>query len=65
MRFYHYILLFVLAVLLIRIYVIFFSKKEVDIEEGFESLNSCLDQGYPTDFCKRVPIQSCITGLKY
>lgn len=62
MRFYHYILLFVLAVLLLRIYYIFFRKKKIDIEEGFESLESCLSQGYPRRFCKKVPIQSCITG---
>jgi hypothetical protein len=30
-------------------------------EEGFESLENCLDQGYPPNFCKRVPIQSCIS----
>lgn len=33
-----------------------------DIKEGFESLESCLWQGYPTRFCKEVPIQSCLTN---
>ncbi len=46
----------------LRIYYIFFRKRTVDIEEGFESLESCLWQGYPTQFCKRVPIQACISG---
>jgi hypothetical protein len=62
MKFYHYILLFILAVILLRIYYIFFRKETVTIEEGFESLESCLSQGYPTQFCKKVPIQSYITG---
>jgi len=29
-------------------------------KEGYESLTSCLDQGYPKDFCDTVPIQSCL-----
>ena len=61
MRFYHYILLFLLF-FFIRIYWRYFRKRTVKIEEGFESLESCLNQGYPTRFCKKVPIQSCITG---
>jgi hypothetical protein len=62
MRFYHYILLFLLIAVIGRAYYLFFRKDPVVIEEGFESLESCLTQGYPTRFCKRVPIQSYITG---
>lgn len=60
MRFYHYILLFLLASIIGRVYYIVKNVKMKPIQEGFESLESCLDQGYPTRFCKRVPIQSCI-----
>ena len=28
--------------------------------EGFDSLENCLNQGYPPKFCKRVPIQAYI-----
>ena len=31
-------------------------------KEGYESLTSCLDQGYPKDFCSEVPIQACLTN---
>ena len=34
------------------------------IKEGFESLTSCLEQGYPTQFCKRVPPQACLTNCQ-
>jgi hypothetical protein len=62
MRFYHYILIFILIAVIARGYYLFFRKSPLTIEEGFESLESCLTQGYPTQFCKRVPIQSYITG---
>jgi hypothetical protein len=29
-------------------------------KEGFESLTNCLSQGYPSDFCRRVPLQACL-----
>ncbi len=29
-------------------------------KEGFESLTNCLSQGYSSDFCRRVPLQSCL-----
>jgi hypothetical protein len=29
-------------------------------KEGFESLTNCLSQGYPPDFCRRVPLQACL-----
>lgn len=32
-----------------------------NIVEGYESLEECKKQGYPHDFCMRVPIQSMIT----
>ena len=61
MRWYHYILLFLLVSVCMRIYYLLFLKKKIVIEEGFESLESCLSQGYPTRFCKRVPIQSWLS----
>jgi hypothetical protein len=29
-------------------------------KEGYESLSSCLAQGYPKAFCFNVPIQACL-----
>ena len=40
----------------------YMEKKHTTIKEGYESLTSCLDQGYPKDFCFSVPIQSCLTN---
>ncbi len=65
MKFYQYILLFLLISIISRVYYLFFYKKRgpkpvKNTIEGFESLNSCLDQGYPDDFCSRVPLQACI-----
>jgi len=31
-------------------------------KEGYESLSSCLEQGYPKDFCFNVPVQACLTN---
>jgi hypothetical protein len=62
MKFYQYILIFLLISVIARAYYLFFRKKP--IKESFESLSSCLEQGYPTRFCKRVPIQSCITNCQ-
>jgi len=31
-------------------------------KEGFESLDNCLEQGYPDDFCKRIPIEACVSN---
>ncbi len=54
----HYILfLLSILILLYTVYCIFYSKKSI---EGFESLNNCLKQGYPPDFCRRVPLQACL-----
>lgn len=30
--------------------------------EGYESLDSCLAQGYPKSFCFQTPIQACLTN---
>ena len=69
MKFYQYILLFLLFSVMGRIYFLFFRKKKGPrpVKEGFsstgyESLDTCLDQGYPTDFCARVPLEACITN---
>ena len=69
MRFYHYIILFLLLAVVARaFYIGYMIKKQIKdkkiIKEGFESLDSCLLQGYPTQFCKRVPIQSCLTNCQ-
>ena len=69
MRYYHYILLFILVSVVLRaIYIISQVKKQLKekgvIKEGFESLTSCLEQGYPTQFCKRVPPQACLTNCQ-
>jgi hypothetical protein len=70
MRFYQYILLFIFICVCYRFYVIFFKKKKgprpvkKKIKEGFgfgyESLDNCLEQGYPNDFCARAPLEACI-----
>ena len=57
MRFNHYILLFLLLSAIACVYYLFFHKNE-----GFESLTNCLSQGYPVDFCKRSPLQACVTN---
>ena len=72
MRFYHYILLFLLISIILRVYYIYYKLKQQlkdkgiinnkKIKEGFESLESCLWQGYPTQFCKRAPLQACVTN---
>ena len=68
MRYYHYILLFfALAVVIRIIYIIYMIKKQVNKmsdKEGFESLSNCLMQGYPTKFCKRVPLEACVTNCQ-
>jgi hypothetical protein len=74
MRFYHYILLiflFLFISVICRIYYLFFRKPSKPrpvkkrITEGFgtfDSLDNCLGQGYPDDFCMRAPLESCITN---
>jgi hypothetical protein len=71
MKKYQYILIF-LFLICCRIYYLFFRKKKGPrpiknrIKEGFgfgyESLDNCLDQGYPNDFCARAPLEACITN---
>ena len=55
------LLIYILIILFIIfngfMYQYLYNKKE-----GYESLTSCLDQGYPKDFCSEVPIQSCLTN---
>ena len=74
MRYYHYILLFLLISVILRCYYIYYKiKKQLkekgvikdkNIKEGFESLDTCLMQGYPTQFCRRVPLQACLTNCQ-
>ena len=59
----HYILFFSsIIILLITVYLWTQSKhnKPTTTTEGFESLTNCLVQGYPSDFCRRVPLQACL-----
>ena len=67
MKYYHYILLFLFIAVIWRNYYLYFYKKSgprpvKNIVEGFESLSNCLEIGYPTDFCKRVPLEACVTN---
>jgi hypothetical protein len=72
MKIYQYILLFLLLVIGGRIYYLFFRRstgpKQVkNVVEGFggfgfESIDNCLEQGYPKDFCMRAPLETCITN---
>ena len=74
MKFRQYILLFLFLFFCCRIYFLFFRKKKrprsvkKHIKEGFgvrfgyESLDNCLDQGYPNDFCARAPLEACISN---
>ena len=66
MKIYHYILIFLFIAVVWRNYYLFFYKKGPkpvkNSVEGFESLSNCLDIGYPTDFCKRVPLEACVTN---
>lgn len=43
-------------------YYLFIRKPSIIKNEGFESLENCLIQGYPTEFCKRSPLQACVTN---
>ena len=58
MQWYHYILIMLAVAVVARIYYLFFYKKKN--VEGFDSLENCKKQGYPLDFCMRVPIQAYI-----
>ena len=51
------------------IIVILFASSQRKFKEGYDSLTTCEDQGYPKDFCLNVPVQSsfdnrcrCATG---
>jgi hypothetical protein len=55
------LLLFI--VLLFIVYIIAYNivYNMSNVKEGYESLDSCLKQGYPKWFCFEVPVQSCLT----
>ena len=53
------IMLFVILFFILYILSKIFSYKK---KEGYESLESCLEQGYPKSFCFQVPIQACLTN---
>ena len=57
------------CIILIVIILFVSSQKHVKIKEGYESLTTCVEQGYSKDFCLNVPIQAnldtrcrCATG---
>jgi hypothetical protein len=61
----HYILFLVsIIILIITVYLwsnsIYNKTTTRTNKEGFESLTNCLSQGYPSDFCRRVPLQACL-----
>ena len=64
----HYIL-FLVSIIILIITVYLWSNSiynktttttTITNKEGFESLTNCLSQGYPSDFCRRVPLQACL-----
>ena len=49
--------------------ILFVSSQQTKVKEGYDSLTTCEDQGYPKEFCLNVPVQSsfdnrcrCATG---
>ena len=54
------LLLILLAVFIIFNGVVY--QKLYTEKEGYESLTSCLEQGYPNSFCYEVPVQACLTN---
>jgi hypothetical protein len=54
------ILLVIFLVLFITFNGIVYQYKST--KEGYESLTSCIQNGYPTEFCYSVPIQACLTN---
>jgi hypothetical protein len=70
MKYYHYIFFFLFLAVTCRVYYLFFRRGQQPqpvknrIIEGFtfgyESIDNCLDQGYPLEFCKRVPLEACV-----
>ena len=49
--------------------IILFLSIKTPVKEGYESLTTCVEQGYPKEFCLNVPVQAnldtrcrCATG---
>ena len=65
---YIFILILFILILFMLILFIFFNgimyQYLANKKEGYESLTSCLDQGYPKEFCFSVPIQACLTNCE-
>ncbi len=56
-------MLYICILLIIFIFFNGFMYQYFDKQkEGYESLTSCLEQGYPKSFCFTVPIQACLTN---
>ena len=51
--------LIVLLLLIISLGLIF--KSSNNYREGYESYDTCIAQGYASDFCLQVPVQSVIS----
>lgn len=49
----------IISFILLALVMTFAFVKPV-IVEGFESYQTCMDQGYPSDFCIQVPAQSML-----
>ena len=58
--------IYMYKIILLLLFIIFngimYQYLHVHVKEGYESLTSCLKQGYPTSFCYNVPIQACLTN---
>lgn len=46
----------IIFLIIILIFSLFLST--TSFKEGFESYTTCVEQGYPMDFCMQTPIQS-------
>lgn len=54
---------------LLLVTIILFVSSQKPVKEGYESLTTCVEQGYPKEFCLNVPVQAnldtrcrCATG---
>jgi len=55
-----FLIIIFLFSLLLSSYSSYSSYSSIPVTEGFESYNTCIEQGYPMDFCMETPIQSKI-----
>jgi len=55
----HYILLLIILLVCLYQQVI----KTTSVVEGYQSYEDCVNQGYPLDFCLKVPAQA-VNGMR-